>query len=247
VTIDAVLLDIEGTTTPLAFVHETLFGFARARLHEFLAEHQSRPDVANTIERLRAEWAEEPDGPPEGGRHGKGRRRHGESPGRQGNGPGRQGNDPEDVAPYVRWLMDRDRKSPGLKVLQGFIWEEGYRAGTLVSEIFPDVVPAIKTWRARGLKVAIYSSGSVLAQQLLFGHTPEGDLTPLFDAFFDTGVGPKISPQSYRSIAEKLGTGTTRLLFVSDTPKELEAAAEAGCLVALCVRPGFTFDQVVIR
>ena len=106
------------------------------------------------------------------------------------------------------------------------------------SELFPDVAPAIRRWRASGVKVAIYSSGSVLAQRLLFGHTPDGDLTPEIDGFFDTEVGPKTSSASYQHIATALESSPAALLFVSDSPKELEAAAEAGCRVALCVRPG---------
>ena len=142
------------------------------------------------------------------------------------------------MAAYVEWLMDRDRKSPALKLLQGHIWRRGYESGELEGELFPDVAPAIRRWRASGVKVAIYSSGSVLAQRLLFGHTPGGDLTPEIDGFFDTGVGPKASSASYRHIATALGCAPAVLLFVSDSTKELDAAAEAGCRVALCVRPG---------
>jgi enolase-phosphatase E1 len=134
--------------------------------------------------------------------------------------------------------MDLDRKSPSLKSLQGLIWARGYRSGELTSEIFPDVGPALERWRAAGLRVAIYSSGSVLAQRLLFGHTPAGDLTPLFSGFFDTAVGPKTSADSYRAIALALECAPARLLFVSDVVAELDAAHAAGCRTALAVRPG---------
>ncbi len=128
------------------------------------------------------------------------------------------------------------------------------------SDLFTDVAPAIRQWRAGGLKTAIYSSGSVLAQRLLFTYTREGDLTPLLDAFFDTTTGPKTSPDSYRTIATGLGCPNARLLFVSDVAKEIDAAAAAGCRVALCVRPGHphqspsvpadlvtSFDQIILR
>jgi enolase-phosphatase E1 len=211
--IAAIVLDIEGTTTPLAFVQEGLFPFARRHLRAHLQEHRESLEVREVIRRLRGEWADDVAPPP-------------------------WSDELSSVAGYVEWLMDRDRKSPGLKLLQGYIWERGYRSGALKGEVFPDVAPAIRAWRASGIGVAIYSSGSVLAQQLLFGHTPDGDLTPLVDRFFDTEVGAKTSPDSYRHIAAALQCPTHRLLFVSDAGKELDAARQAGCEVLLCMRPG---------
>ena len=142
------------------------------------------------------------------------------------------------MASYVESLMDRDRKSPGLKLLQGLIWEDGYRAGVLKGEVFADVPPALQRWRDAGVDVAIYSSGSELAQQLIFGSTADGDLTRFISRFFDTAVGAKNAPASYRRIAAELGRAPHRLLFISDVTSELDAAAAAGCAVALCVRPG---------
>src|SRR6185295_17349531 len=107
----------------------------------------------------------------------------------------------ESLAKYVEWLMDRDRKSPGLKALQGLVWQQGYRDGLLKGEVFPDVPPALERWRKGGIRTAIYSSGSVLAQQLLFSTTASGDLTPLLSGFFDTSSGVKTSAESYRRIA----------------------------------------------
>ena len=134
--------------------------------------------------------------------------------------------------------MDRDRKSPGLKLLQGRIWEGGYRAGILKGEVFADVPPALERWRDAGLDVAIYSSGSELAQRLIFGSTADGDLTRFFSRFFDTAVGAKDAPASYRRIAAELGRATDRIVFISDVTTELDAAGSAGCGVILCVRPG---------
>jgi enolase-phosphatase E1 len=134
--------------------------------------------------------------------------------------------------------MDRDRKSPGLKRLQGQIWEIGYRAGELRGDVFPDTAPAIRRWRAQGIDVAIYSSGSVLAQRHLFESTPAGDLTGLIRAFFDTAVGPKTASDSYIRIAQALGHEPSRILFVSDVTAELSAARAAGFQVRLSVRPG---------
>ncbi len=140
---------------------------------------------------------------------------------------------------YLLWLMDRDRKSTGLKSIQGRIWERGYAAGELQGEIYPDVLPAFHRWKEAGLRLAIYSSGSELAQRLIFGHLPEGDLTPLFDGFFDTRVGPKTSPESYRSIASRLKIEPSEMLFLSDAPKEIEAAEQAGVEAKGIVRGEF--------
>jgi enolase-phosphatase E1 len=211
----AVLLDIEGTTTPIAFVHEVLFPFARARLARYLDAHWEKREVAEVRRKLAEEYEQEnrPDAR-------AGLRTVGE------------------VAAYAATLIDRDRKSPGLKQLQGLIWEEGYRAGNLRGQVYDDVPVAIRRWRASGIDVAIYSSGSVLAQRLLFQSTPSGDLTPQLQAFFDTAVGAKIESASYARIAVALGRPPFEILFVSDVPRELAAAREAGMAVVLSLRPG---------
>jgi enolase-phosphatase E1 len=133
--------------------------------------------------------------------------------------------------------MDRDRKSPGLKLLQGWIWERGYQSGLLRGTTYPDVPGGITRWRRNGMRVAIFSSGSELAQRRLFESLPTGNLTPLIDGFFDTSVGPKGDPSSYRTITSKLGIAPEQALFISDTMAELAAASSAGCRTALSVRP----------
>ena len=206
----AIVLDIEGTTTAIAFVADVLFPFARTHLRAYLQDPANSDALREPLRRLREEWTADPER------------------------PSTQYVDAE----YVEWLMDRDRKSPGLKLLQGLIWEQGYRTGELQGEVFADVAPALRRWRHAGIAVAIYSSGSELAQRLLFGSTREGDLTALIDRFFDTGVGPKQAPDSYRRIAGELSCPAGAMLFISDVPAELEAAEAAGCQTLLCVRPG---------
>lgn len=132
--------------------------------------------------------------------------------------------------------MDRDRKSTALKSLQGKIWDEGYRSGELRGEVYPDVPPALERWRREGLDIAIFSSGSIQAQQLLFRSTPFGDLTRFMRAYFDTTTGPKTQPESYRRITAALGRDPRDVLFVSDVPAELDAAQRAGMQTRLCVR-----------
>jgi enolase-phosphatase E1 len=141
-----------------------------------------------------------------------------------------------EVVSYVHWLMDRDRKSTGLKALQGRIWEDGYRRGELRGEVYDDVPAALDRWRESGRRVAIFSSGSVLAQQLLFRHSTVGDLTRFLDAHFDTTTGPKREADSYMRMAHRLGVPPGAVLFVSDVAEELDAARAAGMDTALCAR-----------
>jgi enolase-phosphatase E1 len=220
--IRGVLLDIEGTTTPIAFVHEVLFSYAKTHVADYLARHHDADDVRNDIQLLREEHAADV----------------------------RENNEPpplaepesraevESITAYVHWLIALDRKSTGLKSLQGKIWREGYSNRSLHSQVYPDVAPALARWRAAGLNVSIFSSGSVLAQQLLFAHTEAGDLTPFIDNYFDTSTGKKGDAQSYRRIAEILNLQPQDVLFVSDVVTELAAAREAGMKTVLSIRPG---------
>jgi enolase-phosphatase E1 len=220
--IEAVVLDIEGTTTPVSFVYDVLFPFARRELGAYLREHIDAPHLSGPLQQLRREWKEDVvrgAAPPEWQDEDRERR-------------------VASATAYAGWLMDRDRKAAGLKALQGLIWARGYEAGVLRGDVFPDVPPALVRWREGGCTIAIFSSGSVLAQQMLFRTTPFGDLSRHIDRFFDTAVGPKVSPGSYRAIADALHRAAGRLLFISDTAAELEAARSAGWVVLLCVRPG---------
>jgi len=216
-----VLLDIEGTTTPIAFVHDVLFPFARTHLASWMRAHSDSADRLALLDMLSAEHQSESD--------------------RATLPLWRSGTDAELAASaveFLEWLMDRDRKSPALKTLQGWIWEQGYRTGALRGQVYSDVVPAVRRWRDAGVRVAIYSSGSELAQRHLFGTLPEGDMTALLAGFFDTAVGPKKADSSYTRIASVLAVAPATLLFISDVTTELEAASRAGCQVLLCVRPG---------
>jgi enolase-phosphatase E1 len=220
--IEAILLDIEGTMTPVTFVTDVLFPFARTHLGAYLRHHDGEPDHEALLARLRQEhalalrageavplWADEPRA-------------------------GRQAA----VIAFVEWLMDRDRKSTALKELQGNIWESGYRRGELVGEVFPDVRPAFQRWRDRQLHVAIFSSGSVLAQQLLLRHSSAGDLTGFVGRYFDTRSGTKGDPDSYRRIAHEIGVSVDAVLFLSDSTRELDAARTATMQTRLAVRAG---------
>lgn len=185
----AVLTDIEGTTSSIAFVTDTLFPYARARLADYVAAHEA--SLAPILAAV----------------------------------PGATHVDK--VATLLGW-MDADAKETPLKTLQGLIWANGYADGSLVGHVYPDAVAALRRWHAQGLALYVYSSGSVAAQKLIFGHSEAGDLTPLFSGYFDTRVGAKREPDSYRRIAAEIGLDPAEILFLSDAPAEIAAARAAG-------------------
>lgn len=209
----AVLLDIEGTTTPTSFVHRILFPYAEAQAQRFLEDN--RQDAA-VQEAMRAILED-------------------------GNFEERQlARDDVMTAVFtvVRRQMAADVKATGLKALQGLIWKAGYAAGVLRGEVYDDVPVALQRLRAEGRPIAIYSSGSKLAQQQLFRHSTAGDLTPFLVGYYDTTIGPKREAKSYEAIARDWQRSPDSILFCTDILAEAEAALAAGMQTVLLMRPG---------
>lgn len=198
--VEAVLLDIEGTVTPIALVRDSLFPYARARLAEYVAAHRAEPEVAEILAQTRSL---EPEADP--------------------------------VATLTRW-SDLDQKVTPLKSLQGLIWRDGYAAGDLVAQFYPEVPAMLRYWKQEGVPLFIYSSGSEEAQRGIFGHSQDGDLTPLFGGFYDTRLGPKREAASYTAIRANIGVPAGLILFLSDVEAELDAAAAAGFRTCQLVR-----------
>jgi enolase-phosphatase E1 len=218
--IRVILLDIEGTTTPVEFVYQTLFPYASRKLEAFLREHAQDSEIQSLLDDLRAQR---------------------EADERAGLQPPGWMESPEDArlrssVAYGQWLIVRDSKCPPLKSLQGKIWQEGFASGELRGEIFPDVPVAFERWRRQEKIICIYSSGSVLAQQNLFRTTASGDLTSYISAFFDTRVGAKSEGESYKKIAASSSFAPRQFLFISDAAKEIEAAQSVGMQAILCQR-----------
>jgi enolase-phosphatase E1 len=223
--ISAILLDVEGTTTPIDFVYKTLFPFASAHVEDFLRRHFQETETSNLIAQLQdASKSDCANGAPSWTESGSGQT---------------IGN----VAAYVRRLIARDSKITPLKTLQGKIWEEGFRGGDLKGEVYPDVALAFARWKARGKLIAIFSSGSVLAQRLLFAYSTAGNLSSFLDAYFDTTIGPKREAGSYKKIAAALQLPPIQILFISDVEAELDAAGIAGMKTALSLRPGIVAPE----
>jgi len=220
VDIRAILLDIEGTTTPIDFVLKTLFPFAATQVEDFLRQNASDPEIKTLVTELRSTWS--------------GAASSGAPVWIESTSQERLAS----AASYVRWLISRDSKITPLKTLQGKIWEQGFRSGGLKGEVYSDVALALTRWRKQGRRIAIFSSGSILAQRLLFAHTTAGDLSADLEAYFDTTTGSKREPASYKKIAAALQLPSQQILFVSDVAAELDAARVAGMSTALSLRPG---------
>ncbi|MEI6269735.1 MAG: acireductone synthase [Methylococcaceae bacterium] len=194
--IKAIVTDIEGTTSSLAFVKEVLFPYARANLAAYVRLNAAEPQVKKALEESCKEAGAELD-------------------------------TEQLITQLIQWI-DEDKKVTPLKSLQGLLWEAGYQAGAFKGHIYKDAAAHLKAWKAKGLDLYIYSSGSVHAQKLLFTHTEYGDLTPLFSGYFDTHIGGKKDQESYHKIAQQIGIPANQLLFLSDIKEELDAAKAAG-------------------
>jgi enolase-phosphatase E1 len=150
------------------------------------------------------------------------------------------------IAQLLRW-SDEDKKLTPLKTLQGMIWEAGYRNGDYTGHVYEDAVRNLTKWKAAGLRVYTFNSGSVQAQRLLFGYSEHGDITPLFSGYFDTAVGHKRETSAYQTIAQQIGLPASEILFLSDVKEELDAARAAGMQTIQLVRDGALDAQAVHR
>ncbi|MFN3947413.1 MAG: acireductone synthase [Aquificaceae bacterium] len=194
--VKAILLDIEGTTSSLSYVKEVMFPYSKSKLKSFLKENAQKEEIKSLLKRL-----EEKVG---------------------------KSLDMEEATKILEDWIEKDLKEPILKELQGHIWEEGFKSGELMGHIYEDAYEKIKEWKQKGYRLYIYSSGSVKAQKLFFGNTKYGDLTILFDGFFDTSIGNKKDRESYLAIAKSLGIKPEDILFLSDVEEELDSASLAG-------------------
>ncbi|MDX2226136.1 MAG: acireductone synthase [Verrucomicrobiae bacterium] len=204
----ALLTDIEGTTTSVSFVYDTLFPYFREHFESYA--HRGDPaledPLTEIIQTVRTET-------------------------------GQTLTRGEAIGQALAWAA-ADRKHTALKTLQGLVWRHAYESGEIKGHVYDDVPPALQRWKKSGLLLTVYSSGSVAAQQLLFRHSVAGDLTPFFSNYFDTTSGPKREPASYRHIAATLALPAADILFLSDVVEELDAAHDAGLQTLQLVRPG---------
>jgi enolase-phosphatase E1 len=218
-----ILLDIEGTTSSISFVYDVMFPYVRKHLTFEVFANWEEPKYVEAFDAIARdaghpsldEWLRQ-------------NQLSRENPLRAA----------ELVCKEVTRLMDDDSKATGLKQLQGLIWESGFESGELKAHVYDDVPPALADWNAAGKDVRIYSSGSVQAQKLFFGHTTAGDLLSLFRGHYDTTTGPKREAASYQKIAADFRLSPQDILFLSDVVAELDAAKNAGMQTALVMRPG---------
>jgi enolase-phosphatase E1 len=223
-----ILLDIEGTTSSISFVYDVMFPYVRKHLTFEVLTNWEEPEYIAACEAIArdlgheslAAWL-------------AAHRLSRDNPLRAA----------DVVCREVVRQMDADLKATGLKQLQGLIWQTGFESGALKAHVYDDVPPALAGWSAAGKDVRIYSSGSVQAQKLFFGHTIAGNLLPHFRGHYDTTTGPKKEAESYRRIAADFGLAPGEIQFASDVVAELDAARAAGLATVLVVRPGNASGQ----
>lgn len=209
------LFDIEGTIAPISFVHEVLFPYSKAKMRGYLEKETLSSAVWQSIQNEHAADLK--------------------------NGSFQSNLDRNDIASiynYIEFLIKSDRKNPGLKEIQGHIWQNGYESGEIRSTIFPDTVQFWNKLKTSFTGISIYSSGSILAQKLILKYSDQGDLTKYVSRYFDTGSGGKREKESYARIADDLGTESKYILFFTDILEEAEASSSAGMTAMVLDRPG---------
>jgi len=220
-----ILLDIEGTTSSIRFVYDEMFPFVRRELSAYLQSHWGEDDLGSACDQIANDAG------------------HESLTNWSARVSAQTGPKPDDtakelIATEVIRLMDNDVKATGLKQLQGLIWKDGFHSGELQAHVYEDVPPALKSWSDAGIDLRIYSSGSIAAQKLFFGHTIAGNLLSLFRGHYDTTTGAKQEASSYAKIALEYETSPREILFLSDVVAELDAARTAGFETGLLLRPG---------
>jgi len=204
------LFDIEGTTTDIHFVHKVLFPYSENRMRDFILLHKDDPKISEAIKNVQDTVLKEEQ---------------------------KKLTLDEIIHKLIAWIHS-DRKHSALKEIQGHIWDLGYSKNDFKGHVYEDVHPFFRNILNRGKKIAIYSSGSVHAQKLIFGYSEAGDLTPLISYYFDTKIGGKRESASYSNIAHAVKLSPTEIHFFSDIPEELSAAQSAGFKVTQVLRPG---------
>lgn len=210
-TVQAIVTDIEGTTTSLSFVKETLFPYAKKHLKSFVQKNLESPEVIQCLNGVAQTLADE------------------ESVTAPDNA--------QIIETLNKWI-EEDRKHPSLKLLQGLIWVIGYEKKNFTGHVYADVPKFLENAREVKLPIYVYSSGSVAAQKLLFGYSDLGDLNPYFSGFYDTKVGAKVDPLSYARIVKDIGVAPEHVLFLSDVQEELDAAGGSGLQTTQILREG---------
>lgn len=220
-----VLVDIEGTTTSISFVKETLFPYVRQNLKDYIETKWEDEEFKRDYEKLKEQAKKDEEDKLDGF-------------------VAITGDKPEEekdsLLKNILWQMDNDRKTGALKQLQGHMWYDAYKTGTVKGHVYEDVLKAFESWTNNGKKIYVYSSGSVEAQKLLFGYSVHGDLLKYFSGFFDTEVGAKQESDSYKNILSKIDEKPSDVIFLTDVVKEAAAAKEAGLSTVIVVREGNT-------
>jgi enolase-phosphatase E1 len=207
-----ILTDIEGTTTSVKFVYDVLFPYFREHIGEL--KSLTKTDEVQSAFRQTVELSASLEN--------------------------KKLSSVDDILNTLYRWSEEDRKITPLKAVQGILWDKGYRSGEIKGHVYEDVRPSMEKWKSQGLKMGVFSSGSIAAQKLIFGFSETGDLTPFFSNYFDTTTGGKREMETYPKIASELELPSSQILFLSDIVEELEAADQAGMQTVQLVRKGTT-------
>lgn len=221
--INHLLLDIEGTTCPVAFVTNILFPYAKEQLKPFIETHQNNNAIKTILNSVQQEWEKDTEK---------------QSQKLQEKCREKNYDQLQSIIAYLSHLIKIDRKSTALKDLQGMIWESGYKKREFTSPLYDDALQSLYRWKSMPLELSIYSSGSIKAQKLLYQHTQDGDLLSLFHNWFDTHIGSKKDSKSYEKIARSLESSPCQICFISDNADECDAAERSGMQTLFCRRNG---------
>ncbi|KAF7394748.1 hypothetical protein HZH66_007922 [Vespula vulgaris] len=216
-----ILVDIEGTTTSISFVKETLFPYVRENLKKYIDTNWDDDKFKQDYHKLKEQAKKDEEDKVEGF-----------IPIVDSN----MEEEKESLMKNILWQMDNDRKTGALKQLQGHMWQEAYKSTAIKGHVYDDVPKALESWMNDGKKIYVYSSGSVEAQKLLFGNSEQGDLLKYFSGFFDTEIGAKQECDSYKNILSKIGEKPDNVIFLTDIVREAAAAKEAGLLPVIVIR-----------
>jgi enolase-phosphatase E1 len=212
--VEYILTDIEGTTTSVSFVYDMLFPYFREHIWD-LRNMTAIAEVENAFAETKAIVLKE---------------------------DGVELKSTEEIIDKLNQWCEEDRKITPLKTLQGLLWKIGYEQGVLKGHIYDDVPIALDKWHKMGLKLGVFSSGSVEAQKLIFGYSEKGDLTNYFSNYFDTKTGMKRETETYTEIARIINRKPSNILFLSDIVEELQAAENAGFQTVQIVRSGDNYS-----
>jgi enolase-phosphatase E1 len=223
-----IILDFHGTVSPINWEEECILPYVKQNLSNYLDQNWTNHKVVDLVNKLRNQSFEQ----------------HfvfenEESPVISAEDPAESDDKTvkRTTVEFINWLIDKKKDTTESLKLQKLVWLEGYHKRELRTPVFEDVLPALKNFRDKGFKIAIFSGVDSSLCHQLFENTTEGDLSSYFGKFFDTTTGNKKDPESYRRIANELSVKESDILYITDYGQEAKIAHTTGVQCLLIIRP----------